>query len=126
MSRTVRSLKRIMTQAKILIARDQSKTTLQIKNRLSRLGYKVTGTASTLPSIFKNIEKQKPDLVLLDPGIKDGDHGIKIAKEICSSFNIPVVLLDGHSPAKSRPTEPAITSFDSVSRPYRSEQLHAS
>ncbi len=84
-----------MTKAKILIAKDQSKTTLQIKTRLGRLGYKVTGTASTIPSIFKIIDRKKPDLVLLDLGIKDGDHAIKIAREIRSSFDIPVVLLDG-------------------------------
>ena len=113
-----------MTKAKILVAKRQSKTTLQIKTRLGRLGYKVTGTASTVPSIFKNIEMKKPDIILLDLGIKDGDHTIKIAREIQLSFNIPVVLLDGRTRTKAQSPIPTTNLFSCVSRPFRSEELH--
>ena len=54
-----------MTKAKVLVAKGQSKTTLQIKARLGRLGYQVTDTASTIPAILKSIIRKKPDLVLL-------------------------------------------------------------
>ena len=113
-----------MATTKILIARKRSKTTLQIKTRLSRLGYKVTGTAATIPSIFKNIERKNPDLVLLDLGIKDGDHVVKLAREIQSSFNIPVILLDGRTQAISHSPASLPNSFDCVRRPFRSEELH--
>ena len=113
-----------MTKAKILVAKGQSKTTLQIKTRLSRLGYQVTGTVSTIPSILNNINKKEPDIVLLDLGIKDGDHAIKLAREIQSSFNIPVVLLDGRIRAKSQSPISTTNPFDCVSRPFRSEELH--
>ena len=113
-----------MTKAKVLVAKGQSKTTLQLKARLGRLGYQVTAIASTIPSIFKSIERNKPDLVLLDVEIKDGDHALKIAREIRSSFQIPVVLLRGRVPAKHPSPAPALDSFDCVSRPFRSEELH--
>ncbi len=45
-----------MAKAKVLIAREKSKTTLWLKDRLSRLGYKVTGIAPNIPSIFNFIE----------------------------------------------------------------------
>ena len=111
-----------MTKAKVLVAKGQSKTTLQLKARLDRLGYRVTAIASTIPSIFKSIERNKPDLVLLDVGIKDGDHAVRLAREIRSGFEIPVVFLDGRLPAKD--PSPALDSFDCVSRPFRSEELH--
>ena len=114
-----------MEKAKVLIARGQSKTTLQIKNRLSRLGYQVAGTVSTISSIFKNIDQKKPDLILLDLRIGDGDDGIKIANEICSSFAVSVVLLDGQASHHSASTADPILSLDCVSPPYRREELHA-
>src|SRR5512140_1268346 len=107
-----------MTKAKVLVAKGQSKTTLQIKTRLGRLGYKVTGIASTIPSIFKSIERNKPDLVLLDVGIKGGDHALKIAREIQSSFQLPVVFLDGRVPSKHQSSAPSLAPFDCVSRPF--------
>ena len=113
-----------MTKAKVLVAKGQSKTTLQIKTRLGRLGYQVTGIASTIPSIFKSIDRNKPDLVLLDVAIKDGNHALKIAREIQFSFQLPVVFLDGRVPAKHQDPVPALDSFDCVSRPFRSEELN--
>ena len=113
-----------MTKAKILVAKGQSKTTLQIKARLGRLGYQVTGIASTIPSIFKSIERNKPDLVLLEVGLKDGGHALKIAREIQSSFQLPVVFLDGRTHTKSQSPTPTSNSFDCVSRPFRSAELN--
>jgi PAS domain S-box-containing protein len=111
-----------MTKAKVLVAKGQSKTTLQIKTRLGRLGYEVIGTASTISSIFKGIERKQPDLVLLAIGMGDGGRAAKIAREIQSSFDIPVVLLDGETKLQSPASIP--DSFDSVLRPFRSEELH--
>jgi PAS domain S-box-containing protein len=113
-----------MTKAKVLVAKGQSKTTLQIKARLGRLGYQVTGTASTIPAILKSIIRKKPDLVLLDVGIQDGDQALKLAREIQSSFQLPVVFLDGRTPTKHQSLSRLSDSFDCVSRPFRSEELH--
>ena len=111
-----------MAKAKVLVAKSQSKTALQIKARLGRLGYQVTGTAPTIPSIFRNIERKHPDLVLLDIEIKEGDHALKIGREIQSSFDIPVILLDGRTQAKSKSPTSSFDSFECVSRPFRSEE----
>jgi PAS domain S-box-containing protein len=111
-----------MTKAKVLVAKGPSKTTLQIKTRLGRLGYKVVGTAATIPSIFNSIETRKPDIVLLDLGSKKEDQALKIAGEIHTSFNLPVILLDGRNRAGA--PSPLPPSFDCVPRPFRSEELH--
>jgi PAS domain S-box-containing protein len=113
-----------MTKAKILVAKSQSKTTLQIKARLGRLGYQVTGTPSTPPAIFKNIARRKPDLVLLDLGIKDGDQSIGIAREIESGFHIPVLFLDDRNRTKAQSPSSTSDAFDYVPRPFRSHELH--
>ena len=110
-----------MSTAKILIARDRSKTTLQIKTRLSRLGYKVTGPVANLPSLFKAVANKHPEVLLIDLAIKDGDHAIKAAREVLSNFDIPVVLLDGNVKADR---SPASNEFETVCKPFRSENLH--
>jgi PAS domain S-box-containing protein len=112
----------MMATAKILIARDRSKTTLQIKTRLSRLGYKVTGTVSSIPSLFQSLSKRQPDVLLLDIGIRSGDHAIKAAREIHSSFGLPVILLAGNPGGNSKSTSDP---FEYVGKPFRSEELHA-
>jgi PAS domain S-box-containing protein len=113
-----------MTKAKVLVAKGQSKTTLQIKARLGRLGYQVTGTASTIPAVLKSIKRKKPDLVLLDVGIQDGDQALKLAREIQSGFQLPVVFLAGRTPAKNQSLSRLADPFNCVSRPFRSEELH--
>jgi two-component system, response regulator PdtaR len=65
--------------------------------RLRCLGYEVCGRASTSEEAMELVEKQKPDLILMDINIKGDIDGIETAKMIKQDFNIPVVFVTSHS-----------------------------
>ncbi len=104
-----------MAKAKVLIAKTGSKITLQLKDRLSRLGYSVAETVSDTRSLFAEIEKRRPDVVLLDMAIKDSRAAIEIAHVIRSDYGIPVVLLVEAGQDEIH--------TDAVSKPFRKEEL---
>ena len=112
-----------MAKAKVLVAKKESKIALQIRDRLRRLGYAVVGTAANVNSLFKNIEKQKPDVVLLDMGLEDSGDPFEIANRLRTDFAIPTVLLAEQADGSIDHDATAGT-IDLVSAPFRREELN--
>ncbi|NLJ49133.1 MAG: response regulator [Candidatus Atribacteria bacterium] len=52
----------------------------------------VVGTHDRVQGVLEKIEVVKPDVIILDMRLPDGD-GITLLKEINSSFDIPVIML---------------------------------
>jgi CheY-like chemotaxis protein len=86
-----------MSHAKILVFEDESIVALDISNRLKRQGYHV----ACLPTFGKDAVEQvalmRPDLILMDIGLKGMVDGIEAAQRIRSSFDIPLIFLTAYS-----------------------------
>lgn len=114
-----------MAKEKVLVANKEKKTALQLKERLSRMGYAITGIVSDTKPLFKNIEKKKPDLVLLDVGIEDARDAIETASVIQSNFGIPVVLLAPRADDELMDRAAIAGPLEVVVKPFRREELYA-
>jgi PAS domain S-box-containing protein len=82
---------------KILIVEDEAIIARDIAARLTKLGYIVTGTASSSEQTLKLIEENKPDLILMDIVIKGQHDGIECSYIVNEKYSIPVVFLTAHS-----------------------------
>ncbi len=84
---------------KILIVDDEEVIRMLYGEELEEEGYKVI-TAGSGHGLMEMIERQKPDLVILD--IKMAEHnGLDLLQEIRKSFyNIPVILCSAYSSFK--------------------------
>ncbi len=84
---------------KILIVDDEEVIRMLYGEELEEEGYKVA-TAGSGHGLMEMIERQKPDLVILD--IKMAEHnGLDLLQEIRKSFyNIPVILCSAYSSFK--------------------------
>ncbi len=84
---------------KILIVDDEEVIRMLYGEELEEEGYKVV-TAGSGHGLMEMIERQKPDLVILD--IKMAEHnGLDLLQEIRKSFyNIPVILCSAYSSFK--------------------------
>jgi CheY-like chemotaxis protein len=82
----------IMEKEKILIVEDEIIIARDTESRLKKMGYTVTGIADSRDGTVNAIEKNRPDLVLMDIMIKGQVDGIETAIEIKKRFNIPVVF----------------------------------
>ena len=80
----------------VLIIEDEFIVAKDIENTLVELGYIVLGICNTVSTALLQIQKEKPNLILMDVFLKDGDNGIQGAKLIKEKFDIPVVFLTGN------------------------------
>ncbi len=86
-----------MEKAKILIVEDDAIIGENLKDSLINLGYAITGVENNKISAIKNTESNKPDLVLMDIMLNGEKSGIKIADDIRTMYNVPVVYITAFS-----------------------------
>ncbi len=86
-----------MAGERILIVEDDTIIAKVADWRLKNLGYVVCGRAATSAETMALVEKEKPDLVLMDINIRGDTDGITTAKLIKEKYAIPVVYVTSHS-----------------------------
>lgn len=77
---------------KILIVEDEPFVADDLKDKLDKLQYPVIGVAESYDETIALIEKEKPDLVLLDIELKGELTGIDLSEQL-RKYNIPFVYL---------------------------------
>lgn len=81
---------------RVVIAEDNSKTRLFLKNQLELLGYTVVGVASNGAAAVDMVSELNPGLVILDVKMPQMD-GIEAAKAISTKSPVPIILITGLS-----------------------------
>jgi signal transduction histidine kinase len=99
-----------MKKAEILIVEDDILTANVIQKYLTKNGYDVNAIAPNATEAFKEIEKAKPDLILMDIFLRNSIDGIEIAKQVKEKYDIPIIYLTADSSeatiARAKITEP--------------------
>ena len=85
-----------MLKPKLLIVEDELIVALGFQMRFQKMGYEVCETVSNGNKVISIVEKENPDIILMDINIQGERDGIEIAKEIKSRFNTPVVFQSGY------------------------------
>jgi diguanylate cyclase (GGDEF)-like protein/PAS domain S-box-containing protein len=85
----------------ILVVEDERIVALDIKNRLKKLGYVVTGTAASGEAALAACRDDPPSLVLMDIFLDGGMDGIEAARLIRERHDIPVVYITSHDDQKT-------------------------
>jgi two-component system, response regulator PdtaR len=83
--------------SKILVVDDEAIITMQLEERLSAMGYTVTGMASSGEDAIEKARRLKPDLVLMDIVMPGKLNGIEAAKTITGELDIPVVFVTSYA-----------------------------
>lgn len=86
-----------MNNTKILIVEDEAVIATDIQVALGRMGYSVSGMASSGEGAVEKAVADKPDLVLMDVRLKGGIDGIDAAARIRERVDIPVVYLSAYA-----------------------------
>ena len=76
---------------KILIVEDEEEFALLLEEILVELGYNVIGKCSSEKTALDIVDKERPDLVLMDIMLKGEESGIKIAEKISRNYDIPFI-----------------------------------
>ncbi|MCK4575655.1 response regulator, partial [candidate division WOR-3 bacterium] len=115
----------MMKNTHILIVEDENIVAKDIENTLKRMGYTVTGIASSGEEALKKVTNKQPDLVLMDIKLKGNMDGIEAAKQLRSNFNIPVVFLTSYSDEETLQRAKATEPYGFILKPFSEDDIHS-
>lgn len=86
-----------MRPSSILIVEDERLVARDLAHRLTQVGYRVAGLEPTGEEALRAVDREHPDLVLMDIHLGGGMDGIAAAAELHRRHGPPVVLLTAYS-----------------------------
>lgn len=86
-----------MSALNILIVEDEFLVAADIEESLLSLGYKVQNCVATGPGAIAEVEKNLPDIILMDIVLKGEMNGIEAAKIINQKHNVPIIYLTANA-----------------------------
>jgi two-component system, OmpR family, response regulator RegX3 len=108
---------------RILVVEDESAISEPLAESLEREGFDAE-VASTVETAQAAFEQRKPDLVLLDVMLPDGD-GRDLAREIRRSSDVPIIMLTARGEEIDRVLGLELGADDYVVKPFSMRELTA-
>ena len=108
---------------KILIVEDEMIIAADISMMLNTLGYEVTGITPRGEDALKSIESTRPDIVLMDVGLKGELDGVQTAAQIYEQFFIPVIFLTSNADEATFQRAKATKPYAFISKPFQKSEL---
>ena len=109
--------------ASIMVVEDEGVVSIDIRNMLKKAGYDVAAVAFQGEEAVQKAETSKPDLVLMDIGLKGEIDGIEAAREIRERFHIPVVFLTGFADENTMAKAKEVNPSGFIIKPINEEEL---
>ena len=114
-----------MSGSNILIVEDELLIARQLKKKLMRLGYSVTGIVSSGEEAIQEVEDKQPDLVLMDIVIKGDMDGIETAEIIQRDFHKPVIYLTAYADDETIERAEVSAAYGYIVKPFQDREVHA-
>ncbi len=114
-----------MTQKQILIVEDDRIVAEDIKQRLEKAGFAVSGCMPSGEKAVLNVKENKPDLVLMDIRLEGEMDGIEAADIIRREFYIPVVYLTAYADEKLLERVKTTEPYGYIVKPFQDQELKA-
>lgn len=109
----------------ILVVEDEGIVAQDIQTRLKNLGYAVPSVVSSGEGAIKKVEKDSPDLILMDIVLKGEMDGIEAANHIRNHYDIPVVYLTAYADEKTLNRAKMSAPYGFIVKPFEDTELHA-
>lgn len=110
---------------RIFIVEDEALIAMELKDRLTSLGYEVCGRAAHAETAIEQIVSLRPDLVLMDMNLAGKMSGVEAASRIHDLSETPVVFLTAYSDPALIASAAQAGSFGYLVKPFEERELHA-
>jgi CheY-like chemotaxis protein/DNA-binding PadR family transcriptional regulator len=111
--------------SKILIVDDEALITMQLEERLSKLGYKIAGMAASGEEAIGKAKTLKPDIVLMDIVMPGEINGIEAAKLIHSELDIPIIFVTAYADDAIIEKAKCVNPYGYIVKPFNPLELKA-
>ena len=108
---------------RILLVDDEPNILGTLAPLLRARGYEVF-TALNGRAALEAVDRDKPDLIVLDLGLPDAD-GVDVAREIRESLSVPIVVLSARGAEGDKVRALDVGADDYVTKPFGAEELLA-
>lgn len=115
-----------MTATRVLVVEDERIVALDLKVRLSSLGYAVAGTVPSGEQALRAAREQLPDIVLMDIHLEGALDGVEAARTLHDTLHIPVIFLTAYSDDSTLQRVEKTLPFGFLVKPVGERALHAS
>lgn len=115
-----------MNKIKIGIVEDEGITVEIILRALRQLNYALTEPASNYDQAIKMVEKEQPDLLLIDIKLGKGKDGIELADFIKKHYDIPFIFITANSDMPTVSRAKAVVPLGFLVKPFTQLDLFAS
>lgn len=106
----------------MLIVEDEFLVANDLRVIVKQAGYKVIGIAATFEEASEHLQKQTPDLVLLDIRLRGKLSGIDFARKLRAE-NIPFVYISANSSQKVLEEAKSTDPYGFIVKPFREKDL---
>ncbi|MCD6566252.1 MAG: response regulator [Bacteroidales bacterium] len=115
-----------MSKVKILVVEDELIIAEDIRMMLENLGYEVVGTAPGYSEAIELMNKDLPDVVLIDILLAGEKDGITLAETIREKYNLPFIFLTSHSDTATVERAKAVCPDGYLVKPFEKKDLYTS
>jgi len=114
-----------MSALKIGIVEDELVIARTILNTLNELGYSHCGPAISYTEAIEMLERDKPDLLLLDIQLSGKKDGIDVAEKLNEAYRIPFIFLTANSDGETIDRAKKVKPHAYIVKPFTKEELFA-
>ncbi len=114
-----------MNKKSILIVEDEKIISHDIKKILMNFGYEVSGIAVSGKEVLDHIERQEPELVLMDIILEGNMTGIETAEKINERWNIPIIYLTAYADERTLQKAKTTIPYGYILKPFEEKELYA-
>jgi PAS domain S-box-containing protein len=107
----------------VLIVEDEHIVALDMKFRLQKLGYAVSGHAKSGEEAIEKAHEFKPDVILMDIRLHGDIDGIEAAGEIRKSLDIPVVYVTANTDTEILQRAQRTNALGYVVKPFQEREI---
>ncbi|MBK8418454.1 PAS domain S-box protein [Candidatus Villigracilis saccharophilus] len=112
-----------MSNARILIVEDEQIIALDIQATLGSCGYIVVGHTDNGRDAILKAAELRPDLVMMDIGLKGEIDGIEAATQIRAQFDLPVIFLTAFANQSTLERAREAEAFGYILKPFEENDL---
>jgi DNA-binding NarL/FixJ family response regulator len=107
---------------RVLIVEDEALVALNIEGALTEAGFDVVGTFDTEHEAVNAAQQLRPDLVILDITLSEGD-GISAAKKIQQSTSSKIIFVSGNSDPRTLSAAYGVQPAGFIRKPFVTESF---
>ncbi|MBN1780206.1 response regulator [bacterium] len=109
---------------KILVSESEPIIAMDLEHQLVEWGFKHSEVVPRRSQVHNMVRRKKPNLVIMDNDMKNGDQDIRSAVQLNKKYNVSIILLIDWMTEELKRTVQSLKSVYCIPKPFDRDELH--